>query len=141
MNIPPRAKALPADGTGEKLSSPPATPPVPPGGNQTGKAVASLVLAIVAPASLLLTVPFASLAMLLTYPYNGPSQYPWLAPMVFWSLPMIFGVISTVLGAYALRKSGRHSEGSGLAVASLCISGAVFVVGLVSTLRFVYMMQ
>lgn len=140
MKIPPR-KALPADGTGEKVSPPLATQPDPPGSNRTGKAVASLVLAIVAPSSLLLTVPFANFALLLTYPYNGPSRFPWLAPMVFWSLPLLFGVISTVLGACTLRKPGRHSEGSGLAVASLCISGVMFFVGLISTLRFVSMMR
>jgi hypothetical protein len=103
--------------------------------------VASLVLAIVAPVSLLLTASFASFAMLLTFPYDGPSRNPWLAPLVFWSLPMIFGTISVALGAHSLRKSRRHGEDLGLAIASLCISGVIFVIGLIFTLRFVDMMR
>lgn len=106
-----------------------------------GRAVASLVLAIVAPASLLVTGPFASFAMLLTFPYNGPSENPWLAPAALWSLPMVFGLISVFLALSALRKPGLYSEGRGLAVASLWISGVVFVVGLIFTVRFIYLMQ
>jgi hypothetical protein len=113
----------------------------PAGGDHNGKAVACLVLAIVAPASLLLTAPFARFAMLLTFPYSGPSQNPWLAPLVFWSLPLIFGITSASLGGYALRKSGLRAKGAGLALAALCINSVIFIVGLTMTLRFVYMMR
>lgn len=79
--------------------------------------------------------------MLLTFPYDGPSAAPWLAPLVFWSVPLIFGTISTVLAVTALRKWGTSFERSGLAVAALWISGVVFVIGLVFTMRFMYLMQ
>jgi hypothetical protein len=101
------------------------------------RAVASLVLAIVAPFSLALCAPFASFAMLLTFPYEGPSA----APLVFWSMPFIFGLISTALALTALRKWGTSFERSGLAVAALWISGVIFVIGLIFTLRFMYLMQ
>ena len=105
------------------------------------RAVASLVLAIVAPFSLALSAPFASFAMLLTFPYEGPSAAPWLAPLVFWSMPFIFGSISTALALTALRKWGTSFERSGLAIAALWISGVIFVIGLIFTLRFMYLMQ
>ena len=127
--------------TGATAPQSQAVVPAPPGGGHTGKAVASLVLAIVAPASLLLTAPFASFAMLLTFPYDGPSKNPLLAPLVFWSLPLIFGITSASLGGSALRKSGLRGQGSGLALAAMCINSVIFIVGLLMTLRFVYMMR
>lgn len=139
--MPPHSEPLPAERTGSIEPAPQSALPDPPRNHHTGTAIASLVLAIVAPVSLLFTAAFASFAMLLTFPYDGPSRHPWLAPLVFWSLPMIFGTISVALGAQSLRKSRRHIEDSGLAIASLCISGVVFVIGLIFTLRFVYMMR
>ncbi|MGO4189718.1 hypothetical protein [Pseudarthrobacter sp. TAF60_1] len=114
-------------------------PPPPPG--SSGKAVASLVLAIFSPLTLVITAPFARFAMLLTFPYDGPSRYPWAAPLALWSLPLIFGLISIALALAALRKSERRSETRGLAVASLWICGVIFVIGLILTLRFVYLMH
>ncbi len=105
------------------------------------QAVASLVLAIVAPVSLLFTAPFANYALLLTFPYDGPSKYPWAAPLALWSLPLIFGSVSVSLALFAIRRSGRGSEGYGLVMASLWISGVIFVIGLIFTLRFVSMMK
>ncbi|MFJ6230147.1 hypothetical protein ACIQF8_09185 [Pseudarthrobacter sp. NPDC092184] len=94
-----------------------------------------------APFSLALSATFASFAMLLTFPYEGPSAAPWLAPLVFWSMPFIFGSISTALALTALRKWGTSFERSGLAIAALWISGVIFVLGLIFTLRFMYLMQ
>jgi hypothetical protein len=140
MDMPPQSERS-SPGTGDTSPQLQAAIPAPAGGCHTAKAVAGLVLAIVAPVSLLLTAPFASFAMLLTFPYSGPSQNPWLAPLVFWSLPLIFGITSTSLGGYALRKSGLRAPGSGLALAALGVNGVIFIVGLIMTLRFVYMMR
>jgi hypothetical protein len=107
----------------------------------SGKAVASLVLAIVSPVSLLMTAPLARFAMLLTFPYDGPSRYPWAAPLALWGLPLVFGLISVALALATLRNSDQRSEGRGLAVASLWISGVIFVIGLIFSLRFMYLMQ
>lgn len=79
--------------------------------------------------------------MLLTFPYDGPSKYPWLAPLAFWSLPLLFGLVSVALALAALRKPRRYCPGWGLALASLSISGIIFVTGLIFTLRFMYLMQ
>lgn len=91
--------------------------------------------------SLLITAPLARFALLLTFPYDGPSRYPWAAPLAFWGAPLVFGLISIALAGAALRNSDRRSEGRGLAVASLWISGVVLVIGLFFTLRFMYLMQ
>lgn len=139
--MPPHTEPLPEKRTTQMEPVSHDASPGPPRNNHTGTAIASLVLAIVAPVSLLFTASFASFAMLLTFPYDGPSRHPWLAPLVFWSLPLIFGTISVALGAHSLKKSRRHVEDSGLAIASLCISGVVFVIGVIVTLRFVYMMR
>jgi hypothetical protein len=139
--MPSHPKPLPAQQAGSTQPVSQSAPSAPPRSNHTGTAVASLVLAIVAPVSLLFTASFASFAMLLTFPYDGPSRHPWLAPLVFWSMPLIFGSISVALGARSLRKSRHHGEDSGLAIASLCISAVIFVIGLIFTLRFVHMMR
>ena len=68
-----------------------------------GKAIASLVLAILAPLGLVITHPLAAFTLLLTFPYNGPSKLPWVAPLVLWSLPMILGSISTGLAIAVIR--------------------------------------
>jgi hypothetical protein len=141
MGIPPQSEHRPLDGTGEAARPDEHAGQESPGRTHAAKAVASLVLAIVAPASLILTAPFASFAMLLTFPYSGPSKNPWLAPLVFWILPLIFGITSASLGGSALRKSGLRGQGSGLALAAMCINSVIFIVGLLMTLRFVYMMR
>ncbi|MGC0236189.1 hypothetical protein [Arthrobacter sp. SD76] len=144
MDTPPQSGHI-NTGTGNvgaaNIAPPIQAVPAPASSDHNSKAVAGLVLAVVAPASLLLTAPFARFAMLLTFPYSGPSQNPWLASLVFWSLPLIFGTISASLGGYALRKSGLRTKGSGLALAALCINGVIFIVGLIMTLRFVSMMR
>ncbi|WP_411374568.1 hypothetical protein ACLH0K_16235 [Arthrobacter sp. MPF02] len=139
--MPPSSGPLPVEAGGEPAPAASGTLPEPPGNGHTAAAIASLVLAIAAPASLIITAPFASFAMLLTFPYDGPSRNPWLAPLAFWSLPMVFGTISAVLGIYSLRKTKRSGESRGLSLASLCITGVLFVPGLIFTLRFVYMMR
>ncbi|TLM83274.1 hypothetical protein FDW83_09880 [Pseudarthrobacter sp. NamE2] len=141
MGMPPSSEPLPVEAAGEPAPAASGALAEPPGNGHTAAAIASLVLAIVAPVSLLFTAPFASFAMLLAFPYDGPSRNPWLAPLAFWSLPMVFGTISAGLGIYSLRKSKRSGESKGLSLASLCITAVFFVLGLSFTLRFVYMMR
>jgi hypothetical protein len=96
------------------------------------------VLAIIAPLSIVVTAPLAAWAALLTYPDEGPSQRFWVAPLVLWSLPMLFGLLSVTLAIAAIRGSPGFEDGSGSrtsAVSALWISGVIFTIGLILTLR------
>jgi len=106
-----------------------------------GKAIASLVLAILAPLGLVITHPLAAFALLLTFPYNGPSKLPWVAPLVLWSLPMILGSISTGLAIAVIRDAKQQGFAKGMSTASLCVSGVVFVIGLLLSTSLILMMH
>jgi hypothetical protein len=105
-----------------------------PGQQQEGapanKGPTSLVLAILAPLSMFLTGPFAGLAMLLTHGDNGYSRTPWVAPLVLFSLPLLFGTLALRLALPALKGSPRNSGNWSAAAVSLCICGLVFVLAL-----------
>jgi hypothetical protein len=77
-------------------------------------------------------------AALLTYPDEGPSERFWVAPLVLWSLPMLLGLLSVTLAVAAIRGSPDALGGSGSrtsAVAALWITGILFSIGLILTLR------
>ncbi|NUP58801.1 MAG: hypothetical protein HOQ06_04925 [Pseudarthrobacter sp.] len=105
-------------------------PGPPKGGTPANKGSTSLVLAILAPVSMFLTGPFAGLAMLLTYSDSGYSPAPWAAPLVLFSLPLLFAVLALRLALPALRGSPRNSGNWSAAAVSLCICGLVFVLAL-----------
>lgn len=107
----------------------------------SGKAVASLILTLLAPLSLFVTRFFAAFALLLTFPYNGPSKLPWVAPLVLWSLPLVLGAISTGLAISVVRSPHQQGFAKGMATASLCVSGAVFAIGLILSVGFMQMMR
>ena len=117
----------PADGTGPPpVHGGPGQPPGAPG----HKATNSLVLAILAPVSMLLTGPFAGLAMLLTYSDNGYSRTPWAAPFVLFSLPLLFAFLGLRLSLPALKQLPRGSGSRSAAAVALCICGVVFALAL-----------
>lgn len=116
----------------------PPTHPVPPPGGSAGKGTTSLVLAIIAPVTLVLTAPLAMTAALLTYPDEGPSERFWVAPLVLWSIPMLLGLLSVTLAVAAIRASPGVPDWSGSrtsAVAALWVTGILFTIGLILTLR------
>lgn len=117
----------PADGTGPPpVHGGPGQPPGAPG----HKATNSLVLAILAPVSMLLTGPFAGLAMLLTYSDNGYSRTPWAAPFVLFSLPLLFAFLGLRLSLPALKQLPRGCGSRSAAAVALCICGVVFALAL-----------
>lgn len=112
-------------------SAPPAgTSPPPDKTGASSKATNSLVLAILAPVSMFLTGPASMFAMLLTYPSQGPSPRPWVAPLVLFSLPLLFASLGLRQALPALKQLPRGSGSWSAAAAALCISGLVFVLAL-----------
>ena len=114
---PDPGNSAPAAGTG---------PPAAPGRKGTN----SLVLAILAPASLFLTGPLSLFAMLMTYPSQGPSPRPWIAPLVLFSLPVLFASLALRPALQALRESPRGTGNWAEGAVSLCLCGLVFALAL-----------
>jgi hypothetical protein len=94
------------------------------------KATASVLLAVLALVSMIVTAPLAMFAMLATYPSTGPSEMPWVAPLVFFSLPLLFALPSLVLAISVLRNSPDTSPDRSSAALALCLAGLVFVLAL-----------
>ena len=94
------------------------------------RATASLVLAILALASMVITAPLAMFAMLATYPSNGPSEMPWVTPLVFFSLPLLFAIPSLVLAIHVINRPPESSPDRPSAAAALCIAGLVIALAL-----------
>jgi len=94
------------------------------------KATASLILAGLALASMKITAPLAMFAMLATYPTNGPSEAPWVAPLVFFSLPLLFSLPSLALSIPITYGQPRSSPGWRRAAVALCIGGLVVALAL-----------
>ncbi|HKU01603.1 MAG TPA: hypothetical protein VJQ80_02215 [Arthrobacter sp.] len=102
-----------------------------PGNTRAGsKATNSLVLAVLAPASMFLTGPLAGLAMLMTHSDNGYSPTPWVAPFVLFSLPLLLASIGSRLALQALKQLPRESGSWSAAAVALCICGLVFALAL-----------
>lgn len=123
----PDSRPAPPDGTGPPpFQNGPGQPQGAPGHKGTN----SLVLAILAPVSMFLTGPFAGLAMLLTYSDNGYSRTPWVAPFVFFSLPLLFASLGLRLALPVLNQLPRGSGSRSAAAVALCICGVVFALAL-----------
>ncbi|MDQ0921682.1 ABC-type transport system involved in multi-copper enzyme maturation permease subunit [Pseudarthrobacter sp. W1I19] len=113
-------------------TKPPEAPPGP-GAREGGaerKATHSLTMAVLAIISMIITAPLAMFAMLGTYPSDGPSPTPWVAPMVFFSLPLLFALPSLALAISVIRNSPDTSPARSSAAFALCISGLVFALAL-----------
>ena len=118
----------PVDGT-----TPPEAP-LGPGARERGterKATHSLTMGVLAVFSMVITAPLAMFAMLGTYPSDGrPSPTPWVTPLVFFSLPLLFALPSLALAISVIRNSPDTSPARSSAAFALCISGLVFALAL-----------
>lgn len=99
-------------------------------GRNARKATASLVLAVLAPASMIITAPMAMFAMLATYPSEGPSPMPWVTPLVFFSLPLLLALPSLAQALFVVKAEPRTSQSRSSASTALIISGLVFALAL-----------
>lgn len=100
-----------------------------------GAGITSLVFSLIAPASLVVTAPISLMAALFTSPDEGHGSLTWVAPMVLWSLPMLFGLLAVSLGVAAVRGSAPGSNSWTAAVASLWLSGLQVAAALALVLR------
>ncbi|SER18516.1 hypothetical protein SAMN05444745_12238 [Arthrobacter sp. OV608] len=95
------------------------------------QATAGVVLGGLAILSMFVTAPLAMFAMLGTYPSDGgPSPTPWVTPLVFFSLPLLFALPSLALAISVIRNSPDASPARSSAAFALCISGLVFALAL-----------
>ncbi|WP_041652349.1 hypothetical protein [Pseudarthrobacter phenanthrenivorans] len=115
----PRGPAMPPLGVVPVESTAPQDP------KTVRKATASLILAGLALASMTITAPLALFAMLATYPSNGPSEAPWVAPLVFFSLPLLFSLPSLALSIPIMYCQPRATPGRRMAAVALCTAGLV----------------
>jgi lysylphosphatidylglycerol synthetase-like protein (DUF2156 family) len=77
-----------------------------------------------------LTGPFAMFAMLMTYPDEGPSPRPWVTPLVFFSLPLLFASLALRLALPVLKSAPQPSKERSTAAVALCIAGLMFALAL-----------
>lgn len=108
----------------------PAEPPEPHAGRNVRRARVSLVLAVLAIASMFITAPLAVFAMLATYPSMGPSELPWVTPLVFFSLPLLFALPALALAVPVVSCSPQSSPGRSSAAVALCLAGLVVALAL-----------
>jgi hypothetical protein len=87
-------------------------------------------MAVLAILSMIITAPLAMFAMLGTYPSDGPSPMPWVTPLVFFSLPLLFALPSLVLAISVIKNSPDTSPARSSAAFALCLSGLVFALAL-----------
>ncbi|WP_146072348.1 hypothetical protein [Arthrobacter sp. Y81] len=104
-------------------------------GSGNGAGITSLVFSLIAPASMIVTAPISLLTALFTRPAEGPGSLTWVAPLVLWSLPMIFGLLAVSLGVAAVRGSPPGSNSWTAAAASLWISGLQVAAAMALVLR------
>jgi hypothetical protein len=119
-------------------------PPLPdagPSARVTRAATSSLMLAVIAPASIYFTFPFTLIALIGAADSGEHNLFSRLAPLIFWSLPVPIGVISICLALSTLRRFVPESESGRLAVKSLWISSVAFIIGFFVTLRFMHGMR
>ncbi|VXC26607.1 conserved membrane hypothetical protein [Arthrobacter sp. 9AX] len=114
---------------------PPLPAPAPSPGTDSG-AVGSLILAFLAPISIGITGPIGMFTMLMTAGPTAHTPLTWLAPVFFWSLPLLAGISSVSLARSSLRKCRRGSGSWVVAVISLSFMGIFFLAGLIATLQF-----
>ncbi|CCQ44263.1 hypothetical protein ARTSIC4J27_187 [Pseudarthrobacter siccitolerans] len=100
-------------------------------GQYTRKATHSVTMGVLAVVSMIVTAPLAMFAMLGTYPSDGgPSPMPWVTPLVFFSLPLLFALPSLVLAISVIKNSPDTSPARSSAAFALCVSGLVFALAL-----------
>lgn len=115
----------------------PSVAPVPaaPKAHGSGEGTASLAFSLMALASMYFTAPLSLMAALFTRPSQGSGRLDWVAPLVLWSYPVLFGLLAVTLGIVALRAFVPRSSGWTAGVAALWVSAAEVAIGLVLVLR------
>ncbi len=108
--------------------------PAPPKAIGSGEGTASLAFSLIAPASMFFTWPYSLLAALFTRPSEGPGDSDWVAPLVLWSYPVLFGLLAVALGLVSLRVFVRGSNGWRCGVAGLWICGVEVALTLILVL-------
>jgi len=98
----------------------------PPRDNQqgSGEGSASLVFAIMAIPSMVLTAVPTMFAVLFTRPDSGTGGLDWVAPAVLFSLPVLFGLLSVLFGTLAVRRNQRDTKAWRAGVAGLWVTGS-----------------
>jgi hypothetical protein len=104
-----------------------------------GEGTASMVCGALVIPSMLLTILPAMLALLFTVPDSGSNGLEWVSLAVFWSLPALFGLLSTLLGVLAVRRNQRDTTAWSTGVAGLCLAGVEtsFFLGPAATAGFI----
>lgn len=130
MGVPPPEEALPKDATAPAEASPVGESRNARRIHYERQASAGVLLGVLAIFSMIITAPLAMFAMLGTYPSDGPSPTPWVTPLVFFSLPLLFAFPSLALAISVIRNSPETSPARSSAAFALCISGLVFALAL-----------
>lgn len=112
------------------LHNPPQPAPAARKAHGSAEGTASLTLSVLAAASMYWTAPLSLIAALFTRPDEGPGDRDWVAPLVLWSCPVLFGLVAITLGVVALRVCPPRSRGSRRGMAGLSLAGAEAAVGL-----------
>lgn len=89
----------------------------------SGEGMASLVFAVLAIPSMVLTAVPTMFAVLFTRPDTGTSGLDWVAPAVLFSLPVLFGLLSALFGTLAIRRNQRDTKAWRTGVAGLWVVG------------------
>lgn len=101
--------------------------PAPQDPRSSGSGIASLVLVVLVIPSAFLTILPSLFVALFTRPDEGSGDLDWAAIAVFWSLPVLFGVLCLILAIPAVRRSVPQSNSWSAAVAALWILGSEVV--------------
>ena len=131
MGVPPPEETRPKDDTGPSAASAAGESRNARRVHYERRATAGVVLGGLAILSMIITAPLAAFAMLGTYPSNGgPSPMPWVTPLVFFNLPLLFALPSLVLAISVIKNSPDTSPARSSAAFALCVSGLVFALAL-----------
>ncbi|MGZ4662571.1 MAG: hypothetical protein ACXVYB_14955 [Arthrobacter sp.] len=97
-----------------------------------GGAVAGLVFSVLVFGSMLLTLPVSTIAALFTRPDTGTGRLQWVAIAVFWSLPVLFGLLSVILCVRAVIRFPPRTDAWTAGVVGLSILGlqALYIITL-----------
>jgi hypothetical protein len=90
---------------------------------KSGKGVASIACAVLVVPSMVFTAMPTMLVALFTRPDTGSNGKEWMANLVFFSLPLLFGLLAVIFGLVALRRTPRGTTGWSLGVAGLIVVG------------------
>jgi hypothetical protein len=130
MGVPPPEETQPKDETAQSEASAAVESRNARRVHYERQATAGVVLGGLAILSMFITAPLAMYAMLGTYTSEGKSTMPWLTPLVFFSLPLLFALPSLALAISVIRNSPDASPARSSAAFALCISGLVFALAL-----------